>query len=227
MEITGKVYEPYREWIMNNHILIAGSSGSGKSTLIDGLIHAALFTNNSYFILIDPKRLALKKYRNMKNLMARVTETDEAIQVLQKTIQMMENRYEDMENRDLDVCDKPHIFVIVDEYADLMLTSGKVVTPLIQRIAQLGRQANIHLVIATQTVLATIISTPIRANFDCIIALRTATANQSRVILGENGAEKLPRHGTGIVSTPEGMYRYKLPMVPKEELERVIQAFNK
>jgi S-DNA-T family DNA segregation ATPase FtsK/SpoIIIE len=226
MEVT--INPLYHDLITeNNHILIAGATRSGKSVLIDELILAALCKGNSYFIMIDPKRVDLRKYRKLNNLIERVTDTQEAIRVLNDVIDVMEKRYKEMEANDQVKTTRPRIYVIIDEVADLILTNGKEITPLLQRIAALGAAAGISLVMATQTVLATILSTPIKNNFDCIIGLRTATANQSRVIIGENGTERLPRHGAGIIRTPQEIRRYKLPMTDPAILQEVIKIMSK
>ena len=225
-----KTFSVYQELIKKNHILIAGSAGSGKSTLIDALIYTACLDNGRgmpTFYLIDPKRIDLRKYRNMRCVAKRVTEADEAIILLNHVIEIMEDRYKTMERNDTTKCNEPDIYVVIDEVADLILTDGKIISPLIQRIAALGRAARIHLVMATQTVLATIISTPIKNNFDAVIALRVATANQSRVILDENGAERLPEHGYGIVRLPQVIRTYELPMIPEEDIKTVIAHFNR
>jgi len=227
--ITVTSYPIYKDFILKNHnILIAGSQGSGKSTLIDCLMYSAMCKNPApTFYLIDPKRVDLRKYRNVRLVAKRVTEVDEAVDLLKDVIELMENRYREMERLDQVKTTKNDIYVVIDEVADLILTNGKEVTPLLQRIAQLGRAAKIHLILATQTVLATILSTPIKNNFDCIIGLRTATANQSRVIIGENGTEKLPRHGEGIIHTPAEIKRYKLPPIPEEQLNALINFWNR
>lgn len=227
-ELTGMTYSVYNDVTTNGtHILIAGTQGSGKSTLINGLIHSICYKNPTPTLyLIDPKRVDLRKFRNMKIVKKRATEGCEAIALLNDVINVMENRYKEMERADIDLYNGNDIFVIIDEIADLMDTNGKEVIPLIKRIAQLGRAARVHLIVATQILLAEIIKTAISGNFDTKIALRTVTANQSRVILGINGAEQLPRHGYGIIYNADGIKRYELPKIPDEELHRVINYYN-
>jgi S-DNA-T family DNA segregation ATPase FtsK/SpoIIIE len=228
MEIRQKTYNLYTDLLACNHILIAGSAGSGKSTLIDGLMHSAMFLKTApTFYLIDPKRVDLRKYRNVRLVARRVTEAEDAIAVLNDVLEVIEDRYKEMEKQDRVLTIRNDIYVVIDEVADLILTHGKEVTPLIQRIAQIGRAAKVHLIMATQTVLASILSTPIKNNFDCIVGLRTATANQSRVIIGINGCEKLPRFGQGIVSLPAEIKRYKLPQIPAEDLQEVINYWRR
>lgn len=99
-----------------------------------------------------------------------------------------------------------------------MTTNKKQVQPLIQRLAQVGRAAGVHIILATQCPLAKVIPTEIKVNFDARIALRTRSAQDSRNILGETGCELLPRYGQGYYMTPEGVTLYNIPMIPEEEL---------
>lgn len=228
MALVGMTCDTYNNIIrQGTHFLIAGTQGSGKSTLINGLIHSICFKNPTpELYLIDPKRVDLRKFRNMRIVKKRATEGCEAIAILNEVINVMENRYKAMEKADLDLYDGNDIYVIIDEIADLMDTNGKEVIPLLKRIAQLGRAAKIHLIVATQILLAEIIKTAISGNFDTKIALRTVTANQSRVILGINGAEQLPRHGYGIIYNADGIKRYELPKIPDSELNKVINYYT-
>jgi S-DNA-T family DNA segregation ATPase FtsK/SpoIIIE len=227
--LIGNTFSTYDEVLeKGTHILIAGTQGSGKSTLINGLIHSLCYRDPSPDLyLIDPKRVDLRKFRNMRLVKKRVTEGCEAAALLTDIINTMENRYKEMENKDIDLYDGKDIFVIIDEIADLIDTNGKEIIPLLKRIAQLGRAAKIHLIVATQILLAEIIKTAISGNFDTKIALRTVTANQSRVILGINGAESLPRYGYGIIYNADGIKRYALPPIPKEELDKAIEFWNR
>lgn len=227
-ELNGQTYQLYDELLNCNHILIAGSTGTGKSKLIEGLIHSALYRQPTpIFYMIDPKRVDLRKFRNLKPLVKRATETDDIIAMLNEIVDVMENRYKIMEQNDKDIYEGPDIYVIIDEVADLILTRGKQVTPLIQRITQFGRAARIHCIMATQTVLREVISTPIKNNFDCLICLRVAMPSQSRTAIGISGAENLPKHGYGIINKDSEIKTYKLEMIPAEELERAINYWNK
>lgn len=228
MPLTGITCRTYDNVVnQGTHFLIAGTQGSGKSTLINGLIHSICFKNPTPTLyLIDPKRIDLKKFRNMSIVKRRATEPCEAVAILNDVINIMEERYKAMEKADLDVYDGNDIYVIIDEIADLMDTNGKEIAPLVKKIARLGRAAKIHLIVATQTLLAEIIKTAITSNFDTKIALRVVTANQSRVILGINGAEQLPRHGYGIIYNADGIKRYELPKIPDSELNKVIDYYT-
>ena len=104
------------------------------------------------------------------------------------------------------------LYIIIDELADLMTTDRRHVQPLLQRLAQIGRAANVHIIAATQCPLAAVIPTPIKVNFDARVALRTRSAQDSRNILGVKGCELLPRYGQGYYMTPDGLALYNIPM---------------
>lgn len=221
-------YSLYDKMLDYNHILICGTAGCGKSTLIDGLMQSALCRDPApTFYLIDPKCVDLMQYRKVKLVKQRVTENEDAVDLLNEVIKVMQQRYDDMEKAEIKITNEPDIYVVVDEVADIIATHKKQVMPLLQRIAQKGRAAKIHLILATQVLLCGILSTEVRGNFDCIVAMRTATANQSRVILGTSGAEKLPKHGSAYIINPDdGIGRYKIPMIPEEEIKRSIAYWS-
>ena len=99
-----------------------------------------------------------------------------------------------------------------------MTTQARTVKPLIQRLAQIGRAARVHLIIGTQTPIAKILPTEIKCNFDSRIGLRARSRQDSRNIIDKPGLEKLPRYGFGVYMTPAGDQLYKIPMIPDNEL---------
>ena len=219
----------YRDMLNKNHILIAGSTGCGKSTLIRSLLFTAMARNPApEFILIDPKRVDLRKFKDLKLTKRRVTEMNDTLAVLNEIIDTMEERYKDMEARDLDITDKTDIYVVIDEVADLILDrgNGKQIESYIIKIAQLGRAAKVHLIMATQTVLKETCGTLIRNNFDCIVGMRTATAIQSRTIFGISGTEKLPEHGVAIVQMNGTIEMYKIEPTPDDNLNAMIDFWR-
>ena len=104
-----------------------------------------------------------------------------------------------------------------------MCTCKKQALPLLQRIAQLGRAANVHLIVATQCPLVTIIPTEVKVNFDSVLGLKTVTAQHSRNIISVKGCEALPKYGYGYYQTPDGMTLEKIPMIPEDEIARLVQ----
>ena len=189
------------------HLLIAGATGSGKSVLINTLIYTALFKAPGavMFVLIDPKRVELVQYKKLPHTIRYASEPLDIIQALTETISIMENRFTEMQEAGQKETQRGHIYVIIDEFADLMTTQKRQTLPQLQRIAQIGRAAHIHLIAATQRPTRDIINGQIKVNMDSRVALRCPTAQDSRNIINVKGAELLPRFGYGYYLTPETM----------------------
>nr|DAH63464.1 MAG TPA: DNA TRANSLOCASE FTSK [Caudoviricetes sp.] len=187
------------------HTLIAGSTGSGKSVLINSLIYTALYKAPSQLrlVLIDPKRVELCQYKTLPHCLRYASEPEEIAATLAWAVNLMDAIYRDMQPRGIKEWDGEHIYIIIDEFADLMTLQKRETLPKIQRLAQLGRAAHIHLIAATQRPTRDIINGAIKVNMDARIALRCPTAQDSRNIIDIKGAETLPRYGFGYYITPE------------------------
>lgn len=224
----GTFYTLYRDMLTQPHLLVAGATGSGKSVVINGIIHTALLESPAkyQFILIDPKRVELNEYRKLPHVIRYASEPAEMIQALDYAMTITETRYKEMQRKHLRKYEGPAVYVIIDELADLMTTNRKQVQPLIQRLAQIGRAASVHIIAATQCPLSAVIPTPIKVNFDARVALRTRSAQDSRNILGLKGCELLPRYGEGFYMTPDGLTRYYIPMYPDAERQRIIKYWR-
>jgi S-DNA-T family DNA segregation ATPase FtsK/SpoIIIE len=194
------------------HILIAGETGSGKSVCINSLIMSILFKatpDDVKMILIDPKVVELSIFKNIPHLLVPVvTDPKKASSALNWAVSEMTSRYKlfaengvrDISRfNDLSDGDKeqqlPRIVVVIDELAELMAASPREVEDAICRIAQLGRAAGIHLVVATQRPSVNVITGLIKANISSRIAFKVNSGVDSRTILDQNGAEKLLRNG--------------------------------
>ncbi len=125
-----------------------------------------------------------------------------------------------MEKHHLRRYEGKELYIIFDEFGDLMTTAKKRVEPLIIRLAQLGRAANIHLVLAVQNPSRQIITAGIKANITASVALRCREAIESRMIIGVKGAEELPRYGQGLYMTPDHItaQNIPIPLTPENEL---------
>lgn len=224
----GTFYTLYRDMLTQPHLLVAGATGSGKSVVINGIIHTALLESPAkyQFILIDPKRVELNEYRKLPHVIRYASEPAEMVQALNYAMEITENRYKEMQRKHLRKYEGPGVYVIIDELADLMTTNRKQVQPLIQRLAQIGRAASVHIIAATQCPLSAVIPTPIKVNFDARVALRTRSSQDSRNILGIKGCELLPRYGEGYYMTPDGLTRYYIPMYPDAERQRIIKYWR-
>lgn len=223
---TGNRYKLYADMLKQPHLLIAGATGSGKSVVINALIYTALYcfpssgSGGVKFILIDPKRVELSQYKDLPHTIEYASEPDTMRQALNKAMQLCENRYKFMQTNGEKKYSGGDIYIIIDEFADLMTTQKRLIMPVIQRLAQIGRAAKVHIILATQTPIAKVIPTEIKCNFDSRVALRTRSAQDSRNITGLKGCETLPRYGYAYYMTPEQNQITVVPMIDESELEK-------
>ena len=229
--IGGYVHTLFLDMLGQSHLLIAGASGSGKSVLVNGLICTALHyspfdvPNGKQLILIDPKRTELHPYRRTPHCLRYASEPEDMVDALHYAIGLTEQRYKRMHAENWRTYRGGDVYVIIEELADLMTTRKREVQPLIQRLCQIARAAKIHLVAVTQCPLVAVIPTPIKCNFDGIVALRTRSAQDSRNIIGVKGAELLPRYGECLYLTPDRVQieHCKIPYINEQEQERVVR----
>lgn len=231
---AGKYYNLYSDMLKQPHLLIAGATGSGKSVVINGLISAIMYRfpgsssqDSAQLILIDPKRVELAAYRNIPHTIKYASEPAEMLSALSAAMELTEQRYKEMQSRKARKYQGGDVYIIIDEFADLMTTQRKIVAPLIQRLAQIGRAAKVHIILATQTPISKILPTEIKCNFDARLGLRTRSAQDSRNIIGKTGLELLPRYGAGYYMKPGEEAYYKVPMVEDAELDRLVSWWEK
>lgn len=206
------------------HLLIAGTTGSGKSVMINSIITTLLMRalpEDVRLIMVDPKRVELAGYNGLPHLYVPVvTEPKQAASALQWAVSEMERRlkvFERLNVRKISTYNKkqaagefehydnppqkmPYLVIIIDELSDLMMVAGKDVEASIVRIAQLGRAAGIHLIVATQRPSSNVVTGLIKANITNRIAFNVATGIDSRVIIDQMGAEKLTGLGDMLFS---------------------------
>ncbi|MCD8115814.1 MAG: DNA translocase FtsK [Oscillospiraceae bacterium] len=223
------------------HVLIAGTTGSGKSVCINSLILSLLYKSTPdevRMIMIDPKMVELGIYNGMPHLYVPVvTDPKKAAGALQWSVVEMLKRYRLFSEagvRDLpgyNAVQKsqgaetlPQVVIIIDELADLMMVASKEVEESICRVAQMGRAAGMHLVVATQRPSADVITGLMKANIPSRIAFAVSSALESRIILDQQGAEKLIGSGDMLYS-PIGIgkpIRVQGAFVTDEEREEII-----
>ena len=223
------------------HLLIAGTTGSGKSVCMNCLILSLLYKSSPQevqFIMVDPKRVELGIYNGIPHLrIPVVTDPKKAAGALQWAVIQMLKRYglfQEAGVRELSaynsICEAngeerlPQLVVIIDELADLMFVASKEVEESICRIAQMGRAAGIHLVIATQRPSADVITGLMKANIPSRISFAVSSAMESRIILDQTGAEKLLGQGDMLYS-PIGSgkpVRVQGAFVTDDERERIV-----
>ena len=225
----GQYYSLYGDMLKQPHLLIAGATGSGKSVIINGLMYTAMYDSPAavQFILIDPKRVELVDYKPLPHTLQYASEPGDMVQALEKAMTITENRYRTMQRDRVKKYQGGAVYVVIDELADLMTTDRRHIQPLLQRLAQIGRAANVHIIAATQCPLAAVIPTPIKVNFDSRVALRTRSAQDSRNILGVKGCELLPRYGKGYYMTPDGLTLYNIPMQTPDEIAALVDYWKR
>ena len=230
------------------HLLIAGATGSGKSVCINNIILSILYKLNPKtvkFIMIDPKRVELNIYNGIPHLLIPIiTDISQAIKVLNWVISEMEKRFkifaeagvrnldgynEYVRNINNDTEPLPYIIIVIDELADLMLSSPVKAEESLCRLAQMTRATGIHLIIATQRPSVDIITGSIKVNFPSRIAFAVSTQVDSRTILDLNGAEKLLGNGDMLFS-PVGApkpIRAQGAFVVEKEIRNVVSYLMK
>jgi S-DNA-T family DNA segregation ATPase FtsK/SpoIIIE len=225
------------------HLLIAGATGSGKSVCINNIILSIIYNlspEKVKFIMIDPKRVELNIFNGIPHLLIPIiTDTNQAIKVLNWVISEMEKRFkifaeagvrnlegynEYVRNLKNDINALPYIIIIIDELADLMLSSPVKAEEVLCRLAQMTRATGIHLIIATQRPSVDIITGSIKINFPSRIAFAVSTQVDSRTILDVNGAEKLLGNGDMLFS-PVGVskpIRAQGAFVTEKEIKNIV-----
>ena len=208
------------------HLLIAGTTGSGKSVMTNTLITSLLYRNapsDMKLIIVDPKQVEMAQYQDIPHLLTPIiTQTEKALSAMKWGVGEMERRYTLMaEEKVKNIADynakmaktenpekegkMPYIVIVIDEMADLMMMAGKDLEMLIVRIAQKGRAAGIHLVLATQRPEVKVITGLIKANIPGRIAFAVGSQMDSRIMLDQGGAEKLLGKGDMLLLTTEMM----------------------
>ena len=230
------------------HLLIAGTTGSGKSVCVNSLISTILYKKRPdevKMILVDPKVVELKIYNDVPHLLTPViTDPKKALQALQYCIDEMERRYsllDQLKVRNIEGYNKtikttdyladplPYILVVIDEFADLMLTSSKQLEPAVSRLTAKARAVGIHLVLATQRPSVDVITGVIKANIPSRIAFMVSSVTDSRVILDAPGAEMLLGKGDMLFKpswTPV-LTRIQSAFLSDEEVERLVGEVKK
>jgi S-DNA-T family DNA segregation ATPase FtsK/SpoIIIE len=233
------------------HLLVAGATGTGKSVSLNAMINSILFKASPdmvRFLIIDPKRIELSIYKDIPHLLHPVvTQPKEATKALRWAVDEMEKRYMLLSDRGVrnieaynrkilktpkkervdssEGVDKylPYIIVIIDELADLMMTSSREVEEAITRLAQMARAAGIHLVIATQRPSVDVLTGIIKANFPARISFQTSSKVDSRTILDGIGAENLLGEGDMLLMPPGvgRITRIHGAFISEDEVKRV------
>ena len=223
------------------HLLIAGATGSGKSVCLNSILASLLLRNDPgglQLVLVDPKQVELSIYSGLPHLARPIsTAPGDALDALEWACDEMNRRYAALRHQGVRSINDtrgrfPRLFLVIDELADLMLTSRslkKEVESCIVRIAQLGRAAGVHLIVATQRPTTNVLTGLIKANIPARIAFAVASDTDSRVILDSGGAETLAGRGDGLFLCPDAcghVERFRAAYTPDEDIRRIVQSWT-
>ena len=228
------------------HLLIAGTTGSGKSVCVNALICCLLLHNTPNelrLLMVDPKRVELSGYNDIPHLLAPVVvQLERVVGALQWVTREMDQRYHKLAqagtrniaeyNALLETRGErklPHLVVVIDELADLMLLAPDETERTLTRLAQLARATGIHLVIATQRPSVDVVTGLIKANFPARIAFAVASGVDSRVILDQPGAERLLGRGDMLFQAPDAAAPLRLQgaFVSDAEIQRLVDYWQR
>ena len=236
------------------HLLVAGATGAGKSVCINTIIVSILYKakpNEVKFILIDPKKLELATYKSLVgyHLITApgldeyvMTTAENAVGILDSAITEMERRFEvfaearvrniqeyhEKQKADSDLEEVPYIVILIDELADLMMTSGRAVEDPITRLAQKARAVGLHLVVATQRPSVDVITGLIKSNFPARISFQVSSKIDSRTILDQMGAETLLGRGDMLFLPPGSASPIRLhnAFITLDEIEEIMNHIS-
>ena len=233
------------------HVMISGASGMGVSVCFNTIITSLLYKKHPAeikFVLIDPKKVEFSLYLPLKNYFlaalpdndAVITDMGEAYRTIRSVEKLMNVRLDlfkeaavrDVKSYNRKLCERkivprnghgfmPYLVIVIDEYDELIRSSGKGIETFLESIARMGRATGIHLVLSVQRPVTTVISAGIKANIPSRISFRVTSANDSRNILGISGAEKLQRPGEMIYTNGINIVRSTCAYTDFQEVERV------
>jgi len=209
------------------HVLVAGTTGSGKTVLLQTVILSLAMANSTAalsLVLIDPKRRAFRPFERLPHLARPVIwAVEEMVEAFQSLVRLMERR-----GRDDRRGARPHVVLVIDELADLLMTSDVLVQQALTRLIQRGREAGIHVVAATQKPTTAVLGPLVKANFPVRLVGRVTSANDARTAAGWSGtgAERLLGRGDFIAVAEGRLTRFQVAHVSSIEIEDVVNMMT-
>jgi len=212
------------------HTLIGGMTGAGKSVVIRGILWALMqhSPHRRKMVLIDPKRVELHPYRRAPHCIGYADTPEAMADTIADMCRVMDDRYIEMQAREMRETADPHIYIIIDEMADLMDVCGAGCKRDLKRILQLGRAAGIHVIAATQHPERRVFPAEIQLNFTAVLALPCKTAIESRQLIGQTGAERLEIGSAYYMSCARrDPARVSIPMISDADLRAAVERWKR
>lgn len=223
--------------IKNNHTLIAGTTGAGKSVLENNIIYNTLLCNapgesktgnTAQFIFIDPKKVELRKYKNLPHCIGYADNINDIAAMLRGVRCEVDKRLQTMIKYGLVKSTESPIYIFVDEIVDIVTNNaGKDIIKQIADIISISRATNIFFIICTQAPNRKILKPEIVLNCNCRVALRCNSAIESRQIINSNAAASLPPHGIAIVIKDISQYKIEIPLIDNADIMKIIKFWEK
>lgn len=206
------------------HVLVAGTTGSGKTALLQTMIVSLVIMNRPdavSLVLLDPKGSGFGVFDRLPHL-ARplIRQVEEVEEAMHSLVRLMERR------GDRGTGGRPHLVVVIDELADVLMTGGRGVQEPLTRLLQRGREAGIHIVGATQKPTASVLGSLVQANFPVRLVGRVASASDARVASGWSGtgAERLEGRGDFVAVAEGRVRRFQVAFVTRGEIRDLVQS---
>lgn len=223
----GGYYPQYKDMFDATHLLIAGTTGSGKSTLLNGILYTAVTAyapNEVGFVLVDTKYVELSPWKHLPHTYEFIKHAQDVPSMLDDVIFHMECEYKRMEEQGIRKSRSKHLYVVIDELADLMCSPyAKEIKAKLQVVLQKGRAANIHIIACTQAPSRKVIPAELVLNFTNRVALRCLSSIESRQILTVGGAEKIKGFGKGKYLSPkDGIVDVSIPLIEEDKINKRI-----
>lgn len=214
-----------------NHCLIGGCTGSGKSNLLNCILYTLTGYNpeNNQCIIIDLKRIDFTQWQKFPHIAKIIKDPKTVNAYLDLVISEMYDRYAEMEKHETNICNRCTLYVIIDEFAQVLSISKEIEKKIVE-LGRLARAADIHVILATQSVSKKTITAQIQENFVYSVGLKCKDKIASRQIIGKAGCELLPDYGKAIVCNGMHYHEIEIPYITRSDIqkryEETMQYYN-
>ncbi len=215
--------------LASNHVLIGGCTGSGKSVLLSDILWTLSGYNphDDKYILVDLKRVELNHFKRFPHCIRFVNDKADVIPVLDRLVDIMNTRYSRMEKLEQRQSKEFRIYLIIDEFTQVLDICGKQAELKIAELLRMARAANIHLILATQDVSRKAIPASIQKNIVTRVGLACETAIDSKQIIGIPGCEQLPDYGYAYLKQGRKLDLFQVPMISDTDIQTRLNYWKK